>query len=128
MAKVGTIGAGALILLTGAFAAGGEAAGASGGTAIFYWCSALPSGPDMIVRQSRIYRAHLALDEAPDAGAARDAFRRDLERRGVTGIGILNCLGPFDTRREAVFDRARKAEMGRIAGWIVIPARDGDER
>lgn len=123
MAKVGTIGAGALLLLA-AFAAGGGAARAGEGTAIFYWCSALSSGPEMIVRQSRIYRVYLALDDVPDTGGARDAFRRDLERKGVAGIGILNCLGPFDTYRDAAADRAHKAEMGRITGWTVISANE----
>jgi hypothetical protein len=125
MGKVGTIGAGVLVSLT---TAGGDAAAAGEGTAIFYWCNALPAGPDMIVRQSRIYRARLALDGFPDAGGARDAFQRDLERSGVTGIGILNCLGPFDTRREAVADRQRNAEIGRITGWTVISAIGGVER
>jgi hypothetical protein len=134
MGKVGTIGAGVLVsltgasVLTGAVTAGGGAAAAGEGTAIFYWCNALPAGPDMIVRQSRIYRARLALDGFPDAGGARAAFQRDLERSGVTGIGILNCLGPFDTYREAVADRLRKAEMGRITGWTVISANGGVER
>lgn len=128
MAKVGTIGAGALLLLTGAIAAGGGAANAGEGTAIFYWCNALPSTPDMIVWQSRIFRSRLTLDEVPDAGAARDAFQRDLRRRGVAGIGILNCLGPFDTYREAAGDRAQKAEMARITGWTVIAAEEGGRR
>lgn len=125
MTRVGTIIAFALLSLTAAVATRGDAATVGEGTAIFYWCNALPSGPDLIVRQSRIYRVRLTLDETPDAGGARDAFRRDLERDGITGIGILNCLGPFDTYREAVADRIRKAEMGRIAGWTVILANEG---
>ena len=128
MGKVGTISAGVLVSLTGAVTAGGGAAAAGEGTAIFYWCNALPAAPDMIVRQSRLYRAHLPLDGFPDAGGARAAFQRDLERSSVTGIGILNCLGPFDTRREGVADRLRKAEIARIKGWTVISANGGVER
>lgn len=128
MAKVGSIRAGALLSLTGAVAAGGVAANAGEGTAIYYWCNALPSGPDMIVWQSRVFRTRLALDEVPDAGEARDAFRRDLRRGGVTGIGILNCLGPFDTYREAAADRARKAKMDLISGWTVTAVDEGGRR
>ena len=128
MAKVWTIGAGALALLTGAVAADEGAAKAGEGTAIFYWCNALPSGPAMIARQSRIFRVRLTRDEVPDAGEARDAFRRDLDRRGVAGIGIVNCLGPFDTYREAAGDRAQKAKMARIAGWTVVSADEGGRR
>lgn len=117
-----------MLVLAGAGAAGSPWAIAGEGTAIFYWCNALPSGPDMIVWQSRIYRARLPPDEVPDAAGSRDAFRRDLARSGVAGIGILNCLGPFDTYREAAADRTHKAEMGRITGWTVIPADEGDGR
>lgn len=128
MVKVGTIGAGGLALLMSAVAAGGGAAATPAESAIFYWCNALPSGPHMIMWQSRIFRERLAHGEVPDAGEAREAFQGDLRRRAVGGIGILNCLGPFETYREAAGDRARKAELARIAGWTVIAADEGDRR
>lgn len=94
MGKVGTIGAGVLVSLTGAVTAGGGAAAAGEGTAIFYWCNALPAAPDMIVRQSRIYRAHLPLDGFPDAGGARAAFQRDLDAAASPASGSSTALVP----------------------------------
>ncbi|MFZ5670912.1 MAG: hypothetical protein ACOY4K_15600 [Pseudomonadota bacterium] len=89
---------------------------------VFYWCNALPAGAEMAAYQSRIYRQQLADGEFPDSGRPAEAFRRELGRDGVWDVGIVNCLGPFETAREAANDRALKARLNRLDGWTVFTA------
>lgn len=99
-------------------------ASARGEAAVFYWCRAIPAGPETTAYQSRIYRQPLAADAFPDAGPSEDAFRRRLEREGVGDIGVVHCLGPFDSFREAANDRALKARLDRIGGWTVFAVHE----